>query len=128
MTLLKSNDFWKPNTYYYSTDRYKSLIEHNNTLYICNESHLSQDEFDDSKFTSMGSDSGSSGLIPAGDWDIDATLTVGAPALTTPKLSIPFGSNITNNSELPQIDYDGGCNDCQCNDTKQLVLVHLMSQ
>ncbi len=27
MPLLKSNDFWKPNTYYYATERYKSLIE-----------------------------------------------------------------------------------------------------
>lgn len=33
MPLLKANDFWKPNTYYYATDRYKSLIEKDNTLY-----------------------------------------------------------------------------------------------
>ena len=49
MPLLKSNDFWKPNTYYYATERYKSLIEKDNTLYICKESHFSQDEFDATK-------------------------------------------------------------------------------
>ena len=53
MPLLKANDFWKPNTYYYATDRYKSLIEKDNTLYICNESHLSQDEFDATKFVEI---------------------------------------------------------------------------
>lgn len=58
MPLLKSNDFWKPKTYYYNTERYKSLIEKDNTLYICNESHLSQDEFDATKFNVVG------GIVP----------------------------------------------------------------
>ncbi len=112
MPLLKANDFWKPNTYYSATDRYKSLIENDNTLYICNESHLSQDEFDATKFVGI-SGSGGSGLIPAGEWDIDATFTFSPPLLTTPRLSIPFGSDISNNtitynSELPTVDHDGG--------------------
>lgn len=73
MPLLKANDFWNPNTYYYATERYKSLIENNNTLYICNESHLSQDEFDDSKFTSMGSGGGADlSERYAGEWDLNA--------------------------------------------------------
>lgn len=50
MALLRANDFWQPNTYYYSTNRYKSLIENNNLLYLCNESHLSGDVFDVTKF------------------------------------------------------------------------------
>lgn len=62
MPLLKANDFWKPNTYYYATDRYKSLIEKDNTLYICNESHLSQDEFDATKFVGISGSGGSGGL------------------------------------------------------------------
>lgn len=117
MPLLKSNDFWKPNTYYYSTNRYKSLIEYDNILYICTMSHLSGDVFDEAKFnvvSGSGSGSGSSsGLIPAGEWDIDATFTFGPPLLTTPRLSIPLGSDIANNtitynSELPTVDYDSG--------------------
>lgn len=62
MPLLKANDFWKPNTYYYATDRHKSLMANNNTLYICTESHLSQDEFDATKFVGIGGSGGSGGL------------------------------------------------------------------
>ena len=72
MPLLKANDFWKPNTYYYATDRYKSLIENDNTLYICSESHLSQDEFDATKFVGI-SGSGGADLSEryAGEWNLD---------------------------------------------------------
>lgn len=62
MPLLKSNDFWKPNTYYYSTERYKSLIEYDNTLYICTMSHLSGDVFDETKFNVVSGSEGSGGL------------------------------------------------------------------
>lgn len=72
MPLLKANDFWKPNTYYYATDRYKSLIEKDNTLYICSESHFSQDEFDATKFVGI-SGSGGADLSEryAGEWNLD---------------------------------------------------------
>lgn len=62
MPLLKANDFWKPNTYYYATDRYKSLIEYDNTLYICTMSHLSGDVLDETKFNVVSGSGGSGGL------------------------------------------------------------------
>jgi hypothetical protein len=75
MPLLKANDFWKPNTYYYATDRYKSLIENDGILYVCNESHLSDNIFNDSKFTSIGSGGGTGGVDLseryAGEWDLN---------------------------------------------------------
>lgn len=75
MPLLKSNDFWKPKTYYYNTERYKSLIEKDNTLYICNESHLSQDEFDATKFNVVGGSGGSGGggFSFGGNWNAIAS-------------------------------------------------------
>ena len=80
MPLLKANDFWKPNTYYYATERYKSLIENDNTLYICTESHFSQDEFDATKFVGIGG-SGGADLSEryAGEWnlDTDGVVTLG---------------------------------------------------
>ena len=81
MPLLKSNDFWKPNTYYYATERYKSLIEYDNTLYICTESHLSQDEFDETKFNVVSGSGGSGGLTESQvDTLIDTKLTDFTPS------------------------------------------------
>lgn len=59
---------WNSNTHYYSSDRYKHMIEHNGSLYLCNEAHVSGSSFDDTKFSPI---SGSGGL--AGTWDMTNT-------------------------------------------------------
>lgn len=57
---LISSDFWKANTSYVSTGRYKSFIMYNGALYICNETHLSTDEFDANKFDAINAGNSSS--------------------------------------------------------------------
>jgi len=72
---LLSVDFWKSNTSYVASNRYKSFIVYNDTLYICNESHVSGNTFDVSKFTSIGGAGG--GLSVTGDWDIASSTSLG---------------------------------------------------
>lgn len=55
MTLLTKKDSWAPYSNYYASQRYKSLIEHNNDLYLCIETHNSTDYFDEAKFEKIGS-------------------------------------------------------------------------
>lgn len=38
MPIFKKQDMWMPNTFYYATERYKSVIEYNNQLYVCTDS------------------------------------------------------------------------------------------
>lgn len=71
--ILTSKDLWNPNTYYYAKDRYKHMIEHEGSLYVCTTSHISGNTFDGSKFASLsGSGGGGSGSL-AGVWDMTNT-------------------------------------------------------
>jgi len=54
MGILTSKDLWNPNTYYYAKDRFKHMIEHEGSLYVCTESHVSGSTFDNSKFAALG--------------------------------------------------------------------------
>lgn len=88
MGVLTSKDFWNPNTHYYSDSRYKHLIEHNNQLYVCTESHISGASFDFTKFTSV-SGSGSGGLSGT-PWDIT---TGSLPINATPGVLLEVSGN-----------------------------------
>ena len=54
MPIFKKQDMWIPNKQYYSTNRQKSVVLHQDKLYVCNTTHTSTDTFDESKFTSLG--------------------------------------------------------------------------
>lgn len=58
MPIFKKQDMWKPNTFYYATERYKSVIEYNNQLYVCTDTHKSNDNFDVTKFSTPGEGGG----------------------------------------------------------------------
>lgn len=84
MPLFKTNDFWMPNTFYYATERYKSVIEYNNQLYVCTDTHKSEDTFNTSKFNTL---SGSGGSLVENLWDIDATTITNPPTTVNIKLN-----------------------------------------
>lgn len=73
MGILTSKDLWNPNTYYYAKDRYKHMIEHEGSLYVCTSSHISGSTFDNSKFASLSGSGGSGGGELAGTWDMTNT-------------------------------------------------------
>lgn len=93
MGVLTAKDFWNPNTHYYSDGRYKHLIEHNGSLYVCAESHVSGSTFDSSKFTAI-SGSGGGGLTVGGEWDIETAISLG------PITELPLGFDTTYDSNL----------------------------
>lgn len=51
MNYLRPTDFWRPRQHYYANDRLKSLILVNDKFYVCKETHISEDEFDVTKFS-----------------------------------------------------------------------------
>lgn len=55
LTTLTKKDFWKSGETYYSGTRYKSLVTYDNDMYLCKTQHISDNIFDPSKFTKLGS-------------------------------------------------------------------------
>lgn len=97
MSVLKANDFWRPRQTYVSTDRYKSLLVHDNKFYICTESHQAGETFEENidKFQLTSGSGG--GLIPQGDWDIVNSTQSGENQNLPAVLSVSLDSQITNN-------------------------------
>lgn len=78
MPIFKKQDMWMPNTFYYATERYKSVIEYNNQLYVCTDTHKSNDNFDIAKFStpSEGGGGAGGGFSFGGDWDATDTVEI----------------------------------------------------
>lgn len=102
MNPLRTNDYWKANENYTSSDRYRPIIVHDYKLYICVESHTSTNDFNDNidKFIKIG---GGGSITPAGTWDIAAN-TIGPNAVPS---SLAFDSNFNveiNNNNFKVLD------------------------
>lgn len=93
MPLYRKPDFWNPNTNYISTDRYKSVIIHNNQNYICNTSHLSDTSFNQNYFTLLG---GGGSALTSEDWDINSTTIVSPPDQVPVQLNDLIDSTFSN--------------------------------
>lgn len=92
MAFLRVPDFWQPHQHYYSNDRLKSLILENDKFYICSETHISGNEFDETKFILVSGSAGG-GLMGnryAGTWDLSLGVVGIGQAEPSPSRSTGF--------------------------------------
>ena len=97
MSLLKANDFWRPNQTYYANQRIKSLLLQDDKFYVCNETHTSGETFDETKFTLVAG-GGTGGNRYVGEWDLNfggyATLVEAFPDATKSTGFLTISNNI----------------------------------
>lgn len=107
MGVLKVTDFWRPRETYVSTDRYRPLVVHNNKFYICLETHVASEVWEDNadKFIAMSASGGGSSLVPQGNWDIAASTELGPPITTTPEYTTLYDA-VNTSGVLTPAGYD----------------------
>lgn len=103
MAFLRVTDFWRGGETYVSTNRYRPLVVHNNKFYICIETHVATEVWEDNedKFVAMSASGGGSSLVPQGEWDVANSTELGPFVTTIPEYTTLYDANNTNGVLTP---------------------------